>query len=237
MQAQEKRVAVVTGAGRGIGEATALLLARQGIYVVLVSRSQKELENVANTIQASGGHAMAIKADISNEKAVEGLFTQARGKFGPTDILVNNAGIFRTSQVYKTKVEDWDRIMEINLRGAFLCAREAFKQMMLDPRTGHIVNVGSLSGIPNSEKFLGTAAYSASKYGMIGLTEVLEVEGREFNIRSNLVAPGAVDTKMFRAASNPLLKTNTKPIDVAKVIVEYCSGPRTGEIRILNTNL
>ena len=157
--------------------------------------------------------------------------------FGRLDILVNNAAVLIGGPFADMAMADWDQVMAVNLRGATLCARGAFRLMS---NGGSIVNVSSLGGVPGTEKFPGYAAYTVSKFALTGLTEALAAEGRERNIRVNGVAPGAVDTAMLRQAA-PHLRTRTGPADVAKVIAFLCdpseSGCMTGATLVINSNL
>ena len=208
------QVVLITGGGRGIGAGTARLFAREGAKVIISSRSDSELKSVIQEIESAGGQALAVVTDISDENAVKKMFAAARSKFGPVDVLVNNAAVFVGGDFVTTTVETWDQIMAVNLRGAFLCAREFFAQN----RPGAIVNLSSLGGLRGTEKFKGFTPYSVSKFGIVGMTECLAVEGRELGIRVNCVAPGAVDTVMLKKAA-PFLKTKTTPEDIAKIIL------------------
>jgi NAD(P)-dependent dehydrogenase (short-subunit alcohol dehydrogenase family) len=167
------------------------------------------------------------------------LFAETKRKFGNIDILVNNAGVIRVRPIQEMTVDDWDAGLAVNLRGSFLCAREAFRVMKETGRGGSIVNMSSLAGIRGVEKFPGTSAYAASKHGVVGLTEVLAVEGRGVGIRVNCVAPGAVDTRMLREGA-PLLKTSTSPEDVARTILflsdERQSRKVTGAVIEIHSN-
>jgi len=159
-------------------------------------------------------------------------------EFGRLDILVNNAARLISGPFATLAMRDWDELMAVNLRGAVLCARQAFRLMA--ERGGAIVNVSSLGGIANTEKFPGYAAYTVSKFALTGLTEALAAEGKDCGIRVNGVAPGAVDTAMLRQAA-PHLCTRTTPADVAKVIAFLCdpaeSGCMTGATLVINSNL
>jgi len=224
----EGQVALVTGAGRGIGAATAYLLASLGVRVGLLARNSAELKTEEEKIEKAFGRgkAIALIADVSKESSVKAAFHKLSETFGPVDILVNNAAVLTRAPITELTVEEWDTMMAINLRGCFLCSREAFIQMKSSARGGSIVNIGSLGGIRSTQKFEGFAAYSTSKHGIVGLTETLSVEGRPFGIRVNCVAPGAVDTKMLRDSA-PFLKTETKPEDIAEVIVNFCDRAKT----------
>lgn len=212
MNAFEGKIAIITGGGRGIGESTARSLVARGARVVIASRSEAELKAVADSLGKDS--SLAVPTDVGDENQIIALFKKAESHFGPVDFLVNNAGVARVSSIAETSLEDWDVTLDVNLRGTFLCARELFRR----GRKAAIVNVSSLAGIKGVTKFPGMGAYAASKFGVIGLTEILALEGRSLGIRANAIAPGAVDTKMLRDAA-PFLKTSTKPEDIANSIV------------------
>ena len=234
----QNQVALITGGGRGIGAATAEALARKGAHVIVASRTGKELSVTVNQLRANGYSASSVVLDVADETAVEAAFAQIAADFGRLDILVNNAAILLSGSFADFAVNDWDRLMAVNLRGAMLCAQQAFRLMRA--RGGAIVNVSSLGGVPGTEKFPGYAAYTVSKFALTGLTEALAAEGRDRGIRVNGVAPGAVDTAMLRQAA-PHLRTCTGPVDVAKVIAFLCdpteSGCMTGAMLVINSNL
>ncbi|MDG4549346.1 MAG: SDR family NAD(P)-dependent oxidoreductase [Candidatus Contendobacter sp.] len=232
------QVALITGGGRGIGAATAEALARKGVHVVVASRTEAELVATVARLRMAGSSASSRVFDVADEAAVNAAFAAITAEFGRLDILVNNAAILLSGPFADMAMADWDRVLAVNLRGAVLCARQAFRWMR--DRGGAIVNVSSLGGVPGTEKFPGYAAYTVSKFALTGLTEVLAAEGRAHRIRVNAVAPGAVDTAMLRQAA-PHLRTRTGPADVAKVIAFLCdsaeSGCMTGATLTINSNL
>ena len=221
------QVAVVTGAGRGIGAAVALLLARSGAQVALLSRTLSELEETKQRIDAAcgPGRALTIPTDVSAEAQVSSAFAQIREALGPVRVLINNAGHLAPALISEMTLDNWEQTMAVNLRGTFLCARAAFAQMRESKRGGSIVNISSLGGIRSTTKFAGLSAYSAAKAGVVGFTECLNVEGQPFGIRVNCVAPGAVDTRMQRS-SMPMFKPRTQPADIAEVIVFLADAKR-----------
>ncbi len=219
------RVALVTGAGRGIGRACALALAKEGCRVVITSRTAAELEKVAEEIREIGQPVLCFPADISQETGVQALFEKTRATFGSVEILVNNAGIFHAARVPEHSVANWDAVMGVNARGTFLCSREVFR----DRRPASIINISSLSGVRGTEKFAGLSSYVASKFAVIGITEALAVEGKEFGIRVNCVAPGAVQTEMLRKAA-PHLKTHTTPEQIAQTVVDLADASRSSHL-------
>ena len=232
------QVALITGGGRGIGAATAEALARKGARVIVASRTEAELAATVMQLRAAGLSAWSLQLDVADGAAVDAAFARIAAEQGRLDILVNNAAILLSGPFAEMAMADWDRVLAVNLRGAVLCARQAFRLMR--EHGGAIVNVSSLGGVPGTEKFPGYAAYTVSKFALTGLTEALAAEGREHNIRVNAVAPGAVDTAMLRQAA-PHLRTRTGPADVAKVIAFLCdsteSGCMTGATLTINSNL
>lgn len=232
------QVALVTGGGRGIGAATAMALARKGAHVIVASRTGSELADTLTHVQTAGLRGSGWMLDVADDAAVAAVFARIKAEFGRLDILVNNAAVLLSGPFAEMAMRDWDQLMAINLRGAALCAQQAFRLMR--ERGGTIVNVSSLGGVPNTEKFPGYAAYTVSKFALTGLTEALAAEGKAQNIRVNTVAPGAVDTAMLRQAA-PHLRTRTTPADVAKVIAFLCdpaeSGCMTGATLVINSNL
>jgi NAD(P)-dependent dehydrogenase (short-subunit alcohol dehydrogenase family) len=210
------RLAVVTGASRGIGAATAAAMAAAGAHVVLAARDRRALDDVAGRIKDAGGQATPAPADVSDEAAVQRLFAEIAA-LGQVGALVCAAGVLTPARFAETTSALWDETLGINLTGAFLCCRAAFTAMA-PAGEGRIVNLGSLSGVYATEKFPGLAAYNVSKYGVIGLTEAIAVEGREHGISAICLSPGAVDTEMLRRA-NPALRPGLTPDDVAELIV------------------
>jgi NAD(P)-dependent dehydrogenase (short-subunit alcohol dehydrogenase family) len=216
------RLAVVTGASRGIGAATARAIAAAGAHVVLAARDREALDGVAGQIRRAGGQAMAVPADVSSEADVERLFATATGA-GQLSALVCAAGVLIPAPFTETTAMMWDETLGVNLTGAFLCCRAAFTAMAAAGQ-GRIVNIASLSGVYATEKFPGLAAYNVSKYGVIGLTEAIAVEGKEHGISAICLSPGAVDTQMLRRA-NPALRPGLTPDDVAELIVALLDCP------------
>jgi 2-hydroxycyclohexanecarboxyl-CoA dehydrogenase len=187
------RVALVTGGGRGIGAATARLLARQGAAVALAARTEEEVVSVAVQIGARGGRALPLVVDVADDDSVASGFERVRSELGPVTILVNNAGTPGVPlPVAAMEPASWRRVFEVNATGAFLCAREALPQMAAE-NWGHIVNVSSAAA---RHPLAGMAAYSASKAALDQLTRVLAIEGAPYNIVATGVYPGVVDTRM-----------------------------------------
>ncbi len=216
------RVAVVTGASRGIGAATAQALAAAGAHVVLAARDRGALAAVAGRIRDAGGQATPVPADVSQAGDVERLFAAA-AEAGVVAALVCAAAVLTSVPFAETTPQVWDETLRVNLTGSFLCCRAAFTAMR-PAGEGRIVNIGSLSGVYATEKFPGLAAYNVSKYGVIGLTEAIAVEGRPHGISAICVSPGAVDTEMLRRA-NPDLRPGLTPADVATLILALLDSP------------
>jgi NAD(P)-dependent dehydrogenase (short-subunit alcohol dehydrogenase family) len=225
------KVAIVTGAGRGIGAATAELFARDGARVVLASRTEQELADTARAIAAVAGkdRVLAVPTDIADEAAIVALFEQTLARFGDLHVLVNNAAMFVGGEVTEIDAATWDAVQAVNVRGVFLASREAFRRFRALGHGGAIVNLSSLGGLRGTQKFPGFSAYTTSKYAVIGLTDTLAVEGRPHGIRVNCVAPGAVDTRMLREAA-PFLRTRTVPADIARSIRFLCDDEESGAI-------
>ncbi len=219
--------ALVTGAGRGIGRATALLLAREGAHVIAAARSRAELDETVRLIAANGGSAEAAVCDLADEKAVIALFAHIHQAHGALDVLVNCAGTFSGAYIEDVSMEEFHRVMQVNAAAVFLCCREAFGLMKRSG--GSIVNVSSLSGVQGAKKFPGFSAYCASKFAVVGITEVLAEEGRELGIRANVVAPGAVDTVMLSSAFPDFTGPKLSPEQVAEAIA-FLAGPRSSGV-------
>ena len=216
------RLAVVTGASRGIGAATAEAIASVGAHVVLAARDREALDAVAGRIRDAGGEATPLPTDVSSVKDVERLFAAVE-EAGPLAALVCAAAVLTSARLTETTSEIWEETLGVNLTGSFHCCRAAFTAM----RTaggGRIVNIASLSGVYATEKFPGLTAYNVSKYGVIGLTEAIAVEGKGLGISAICVSPGAVDTQMLRRA-NPGLRPGLTPDQVANLIVALLDSP------------
>lgn len=208
------QVAVVTGAGRGIGAAIARKLASQGATAVLCGRTLNTLETTAAAITALGGRAQAFACDVTDLESVEALAASVEREFGKIDILVNNAGIGSfAGPLHEMTPQAWEKLLNTNLRGVFYCVR-SFAPMMIRARSGHIVNISSLAGknaLPNG------AAYAASKWGLNGLSYSIAEELRGHGIRVSVVCPGSVDTELSpHTGKDP--NRMLKPDDVAHVV-------------------
>jgi 3-oxoacyl-[acyl-carrier protein] reductase len=191
----EPRVAIVTGASRGIGRAIAERLARDGCTVVLVARSKESLHDVGEAIKAAGGVAEARPCDVGDGQALQELIESVASTHGRLDILVNNAGITRDGLILRMSDEDFDDVLRINLRSAFVACRAAARPMMRN-RHGRIINIGSVTGLMGNP---GQANYAAAKAGLVGLTKTIAKELGSKGITANVVAPGFIETDMTAA--------------------------------------
>jgi len=217
------QVALVTGAGRGIGRAVALAVAREGADVVLAARSARELAVVAGEAQSLGARALAVPTDVRQEPAVGALARRAVAQFDRVDLLVNAAGVAAFGPVADSKPDDWDQTMAVNLRGAYLCCRAVLPVMMAQ-RRGTIVSIGSMV---TSRTLTGTAVYTASKYGLLGFSRVLAEEMRPHGVRVGVLSAGAVDTPLWDSVPSPPDRSlMLRPEQVAEAAVLMASlGP------------
>ncbi|MCX4347453.1 MAG: 3-oxoacyl-[acyl-carrier-protein] reductase, partial [Lachnospiraceae bacterium] len=192
------KVALVTGASRGIGREIAQTLAAYGASVIVNYNGSKDrADEVVEMISAGGGKAIAVKADVAKAEEIARLFEEAQAAFGRIDILVNNAGITRDNLILKMSEEEYDTVLDTNLKGAFLCMKHAAK-IMLRQKNGRIINISSISGIAGNA---GQANYCAAKAGLIGLTKSLAKELGSRGITVNAVAPGFIETEMTEKLS------------------------------------
>ena len=229
-----ERVAVVTGAARGIGAATASRLAADGATVAVLDLDAHEAESHAQTLRASGTHAISVACDVADPASVSGAFTRVAEELGAVDILVNNAGVLRDNLVFRMTDSDWETVMSVHLRGAFQCSRAA-QALMVPRRWGKIVNLSSVSALGNR----GQVNYSAAKAGLQGFTRALSIELGPFNINVNAVAPGLIETDMTHATAQRIgtdfetmaesnvptipMRRVGRPDDIAGVIAFLCS--------------
>lgn len=236
------RIAVVTGASRGIGRSIALALAAKGAAIVAVDMDQAATDAVVAELQAAGSRALAVVGNVTVPDDVERMIDAAAEAFGRVDILVNNAGITRDGLLMRMKDEDWDAVLNVNLKGAFLCTRAAFK-VMSKQRYGRIINIASVVGQMGNA---GQANYCASKAGLIGLTKSNARELAKRSITVNAVAPGFIATAMTDALSEKVRDELTAQIplerlgsaeDIANAVV-FLAGEQSGYItgHVLSVN-
>ena len=187
------KTAIITGAGTGIGKGIALKFAESDFNLILASRNVDNLNKVKKDCDLlNNDSSYVIQTDITDEKSVDNLFSESKSKLGKIDVLINNSGVFDGGAIDEISVETWDKVISVNLRGAFLCLRQAMK-LMKSQKYGRIVNIGSISGqVPR----LHSAPYTTSKFGLTGLTKAAALEGRDFNIVVSIVHPGNVITEL-----------------------------------------
>ncbi|MCK9877708.1 3-oxoacyl-ACP reductase FabG [Frankia sp. AgPm24] len=216
---ETRRVAIVTGAARGLGAATARRLATDGFAVALLDLDEAGAKEVADSIVAEGGQALAAVADISDAAQVSAVVARVASELGPPTVLVNNAGITRDNLIFKMPEAEWDLVLAVHLRGAFLMTREVQKYMV-EARYGRIVNLSSTSALGNR----GQANYAAAKAGIQGFTKTIALELGKFGVTANSVAPGFIASEMTKATAERLGKDwdeykieRAKSIPVARV--------------------
>jgi 3-oxoacyl-[acyl-carrier protein] reductase len=196
MSQETQRIAIVTGAARGIGAATARRLAADGMAVAVLDLDEAACAGTVKEIENAGGRALAVGADVSKTDQVEAAVSRVAADLGAPSVLVNNAGVLRDNLLFKMTDDDWDTVLGVHLRGAFLMSRAAQKHMV-EQRYGRIINLSSSSALGNR----GQANYSAAKSGMQGFTKTLAIELGPFGITSNAVAPGFIETDMTAATA------------------------------------
>ena len=240
------KVALVTGSSRGIGEAIARRLATEGVRVAINYRTSEEAANqVAQSIVGSGGEAFAVGADVSQEQEARALIERVLEQWQQLDILVNNAGITRDRLLMRMTSDEWDEVLSVNLRGAYLCVKFALPHMVRQ-RHGRIINISSVVGLAGNA---GQANYAASKAGLIGFTKAIAREIASRNITANALAPGYITTEMVEKLPEEVKKQILariplgrfgKPEDVAETVTFLCSdeaGYITGQVITIDGGL
>ncbi len=231
MKRLENKIAIVTGSSSGIGKAIALRFADEGATVVIAARRLKLCEQVAATIRERGGQAAVIQTDVTDEAQVTRLISDTTQQFGRIDILVNNAGVILGEHIAATSTEIFDHVMNTNLRGMFFCCREGFR-VMKQSGGGNIINMSSVAGV---ESWSGTGTYSASKFGILGLTQALADEGRPHKIRVTAICPGRVADELVDASREEREKSGLiDPFDIAETALYLATlGPNAIVHRIV----
>nr|WP_330219447.1 SDR family oxidoreductase [Pseudomonas sp. Leaf129] len=226
---------VITGASGGIGEATARLLSAEGASVVLGARRLEKLEALALELRATGGKVQVVQMDVAKREEVEALVETAIKAYGRVDVMINNAGIMPNSRLDQRKVEDWERMIDVNLKGS-LYGIAAVIPVMQKQKSGHVINVSSLSGHrvrPNS------AVYSATKFGVRAIAEGLRMEMTPYNIRSTIISPGPVDTDLPSSMTDETAAKHVRdlhsemaipPLSIAQAIAFTISQPSSVDI-------
>jgi len=221
------KVAVITGAGQGIGEGIALRFSREGARVAVVDMNIEAAEDTAEQIKKAGGDAAPFQCDVSSFEQVNSMAAKVLEMFETVDVLVNNAGVIRDAQVKNMTEEMWDLVIDVNTKGAFLCVK-ALSPAMIEKRYGKIINISSRAAMGN----FGQANYSAAKGANISMTRTLALEFGRFNINVNCIAPGYIDTPLMRGLDPKIienimkktpLQKGGKPEDIAATAAFLCS--------------
>ena len=217
MQSLTNKTALVTGAGKGIGKAIAMALAAEGVHLGLLARTEKDVKELAAAIEANGGKAAFATADVSNRQAVEEAVADLKSKLGSFDILINNAGTGTFGSFLELDPETWEQQVKVNLFGVYYVTRAVLPDMIA-AKAGDIINISSTAGKSGSA---GTSAYSASKFGVFGLSESLMQEVRKLNIRVTALAPSTIVTDLAQSAN--LIKGDPErvmhPEDIAELVI------------------
>jgi NAD(P)-dependent dehydrogenase (short-subunit alcohol dehydrogenase family) len=218
MRRLEGKIALITGANRGIGRGIAEAFASEGAALTLTARDAALLDETAEALKRKGADALAVPADVTDERQIQEVFRRAMDRFGRLDILVNNAGTFAGSgPVDEVSVESWDQVIAVNLRGPFLCTREAFR-IMKRQRGGRIINIGSIASQRVRPR---SAAYSATKHGLWGLTQVTALEGRDHGISCGVLNPGNVMVEKRAGDPEPMMSVE----EIAQAAVAMAELP------------
>jgi NADP-dependent 3-hydroxy acid dehydrogenase YdfG len=233
-QGIENKVVVITGASSGLGEATARLLSAQGASVVLGARRAERIQAVADELNAQGGKALALATDVTDPDQVQRLVDAAVQTYGRIDVLINNAGVMPHSPLERRKIEDWNRTIDVNIKGVLYGIAAALPAMQ-QQKSGHIINVSSVAGHkvrPNN------AVYAATKHAVLALSEGLRQEVKPYNIRTTVISPGAVATELPNSITEPDIAENVRksyeiaiPADsFARAVAFAMSQPEDGDV-------
>lgn len=215
------RIAIVTGASSGIGWEIAKTLAAEGAVTILAARSREKLKQLAAEIEAAGGSAFALPTDVTQEDQVERLFAEVQQRYGRVDLLVNNAGIADHTPTVSLSLARWREVLDANLTSVFLCSRAGMRAMQPN-RRGRIINIGSISAkVPRND----TAAYTASKFALEGLTRSMALDGREHGIAVSMLHPGSTVSSLVPGVTDKPRPKTMMPQDVARVVLVMASLP------------
>ena len=195
----EAKVVVITGASSGLGEASARLLSREGASVVLGARREDRIRSLADELTGSGGKALAVTTDVTHRDQVKGLVAAAVNAYGRIDVMINNAGLMPQSPIERLKIDEWDRMIDVNIKGVLYGIAAALPYMK-QQKAGHIINVSSVAGHKVGPGF---AVYAATKHAVRALSEGLRQEVKPYNIRTTVISPGAVATELPDSVSDP----------------------------------
>ena len=221
------QVAIITGGSKGIGRAIAAGYAEEGASVVIVARTEVDVETAASEIRSGGGRAIGIAADVSSEADVDAVVSRTLREFGQIDVLVNNAGaIHPRIATVDLELDTWCRVLDVNMTGAFLCARSVLPHMY-ERGSGKVINISSIGGRKGA---WGRAAYRASKAGLISLTETLAAEGKEHGVDVNCICPGATDTEMIRIATGGKVSDDWVESEEIASIAVFLASPASSAI-------
>jgi 3-oxoacyl-[acyl-carrier protein] reductase len=218
-----RKIALVTGAGRGIGKAISVSLAKAGCRVVLAARTREQVEAVQREILSQGGDALAIPTDLTVDEDIQRLVEESQAKWGAVDILINNAGWGKRAPVVGASLTDWDQTFRLNLRAPMVLAK-ALLPKMIAKREGAVINIGSVSGKAGEAN---GAAYSASKFGLIGFTQSLYEEVREHSIKVAVILPGFVDTPLIPPNRQLDRSKMIQADDIAQTVLFVLTSPAT----------
>lgn len=217
------KITIITGAGTGIGKAIAYAYAEEGATLVLASRNEENLKKIDDELRSAGFSSLVVPTDVSIEVDVINLFRITMKEFGQVDVLVNNAGIFDGGPLDKISLATWQKVIDVNLTGTFLCSREAIK-IMKKQKSGRIINIGSISA---QTPRLNDAPYATSKHALVGLTKSIALEGREFGIAASCLHPGNVITeRRSMSKSKKDQEPMMMPADIAMIAVTMATLPQ-----------
>lgn len=215
------KVALITGASRGIGRAIAVAFAGEGARVVLFARKGEDLEKVAGEVQAAGGEALLVPGDVALARDVERAVDETVARWGSIDILVNNAGIGFFAPLGELTEAQWDQMMAVNLKGPFLFSKAVWP-LFANQMGGHVINISSVGGVTTKE---GGSGYSATKWGLRAMTDTLRKEAKPYGIKVSIVGPGSVDTSFGDKEPGRGPSWALRPEDVAQVVLDLAAAP------------